>query len=738
MTHKEIEKIHKEICDSISSRHIKIAFDKLTILTNLLQIGEWSDKKMELETTYKYMLQYVIQGVADPEQTKIYNQLRISTMEVADRVKELLMMKDSPNYVYAQKRMLSQATFPNEGDILTELTTYNENLSMASIIEESMNKKDQIRDFSIDHEKMTTTIFNHFWLTDKYNTQETNLLKMIFASDEIQFADKSIIVSAVTISLIRTFDENKFDLLLEIHNDNDEQVRQRALVGFVLCAYWHNERIKLYDKLTQRIRLLVQQKEVSQNIQTIILQFIKSKETEKITKKIKEEFIPEMAKISPLIQDKIKLNDLMKDEKYLMDKNPDWQDILEKTGVTDKIQEFAELQMDGADVFMSTFSSMKTYPFFNDTCNWFMPFHNHSSVVNFFSENKKFTIFQTMMKSQFLCNSDKYSLAFSLMQMPQNYKEMMMQSVNMESEQSEEIKKEKELLSKTYQKEMISNQYIQDIYRFFKLHPRRNDFVDPFRSQLDFFRLFFFNGMAEHEAILRTIGETYFKQDNYEEAADIFELLLKTDTSSLELYQKTGYSYQRMGNYTKAISYYEYAETLKTDSLWNLRKIAFCYRSIKNQKKALNYYLRAEKLAPEDLGIQLAIGHCYLEQKKYSDALQVFFKIEYLTPNNPKVWRPIAWCSFVEGKFEQAEKYYQKINDKNQHDWLNMGHVALCLGNRTTATERYQKSLTGFSMNTCKFLEVFNEDIPVLVKNGINEDDIPILLDKVQYDITKD
>ncbi|MCB9018605.1 MAG: hypothetical protein H6544_08455, partial [Prevotellaceae bacterium] len=68
MTHKEIETIHKEICDSVLSRHIKIAFDKLTILTNLLQIGEWSDKKMELETTYKYMLQYVTLGIADPEQ----------------------------------------------------------------------------------------------------------------------------------------------------------------------------------------------------------------------------------------------------------------------------------------------------------------------------------------------------------------------------------------------------------------------------------------------------------------------------------------------------------------------------------------------------------------------------------------------------------------------------------------------------------------------------------------------
>jgi tetratricopeptide (TPR) repeat protein len=568
------------------------------------------------------------------------------------------MTKDSANYVYAQKRIQKQNRFPVEKEIMAEMTTYNENMSMASLIEESMNKKDQIQNFSVEHEKMQAVLFNHFWLTDKYSAEDLELLKLIFTSEEIQFADKCIIVSAITISLMRDFDENKFNILLDVYNDNDEQVSQRALAGFILCSYWHNSRMKLYTKLMQRVELFVQQQGVTDNIRIIIIQFIKSMETEKITKKIKEEFIPEIAKISPILQDKIKLDDLMKDENSLFDKNPDWQDLFDKSGVTDKIQEFAELQQSGADVYMSTFSSMKSYPFFYDMCNWFIPFYNHSTVVNFFNENKKSPILQVFMNSQFLCNSDKYSLLFSLMQMPQQYKDMMMQSINVESEQLEELQNNRELTTPSKKRELISNQYIQDIYRFFKLHPRKSDFVDPFHTQLNLHNLSFFNELVDHEKILRTIGENYFKQDHYEESAKIFEQLLKTDTSNIELYQKIGYSYQRLGDYKKAISFYEKAETLKTDNLWNLRKIAFCYRSIKETELALIYYQRAEKMAPEDLSIQLAIGHCFLEQKRYNDALQVFFKIEYLKPGNEKVWRPIAWCSFVEGKFDQAEKYY--------------------------------------------------------------------------------
>ena len=38
----------------------------------------------------------------------------------------------------------------------------------------------------------------------------------------------------------------------------------------------------------------------------------------------------------------------------------------DEAGLTDKLQEFADMQLGGADVFHSTFSNLKNYPFFND------------------------------------------------------------------------------------------------------------------------------------------------------------------------------------------------------------------------------------------------------------------------------------------------------------------------------------------------------------------------------------
>ena len=734
MTYTEIELLHKNICDYILSRHLKIAFDKLGDLITPLQSGEWMDRKRELEVTYQYMLQYMVEGINDPEQMKIYNQLRVSAMELADTVKEQLILRESSSPVYGYTDI-----FLENSEIVLELASHNANVSLAGLLEESLNTSGKSVEFSQNHEKTVSSVFNHFWKIGKYRKKEIELVSLIFGNEEIEVSDKCVIVSAITLSLMRTFDEAKFEILLDIYNEQDEQIKQRAFIGFILCSYIYNKRIQFYDKITNRVRLLIPDKTFVQNLQVVLLQFVSSKETEKITKKITEDFIPEMAKISPFIQEKMNLKELMNEEDSLLDKNPEWQEILDKAGISEKIQQFAELQMEGADVFMSTFSSMKNFPFFSEMSNWFMPFTNHSSVTGIFEKENQPGLMEAMLKSSFLCNSDKYSLVFSILQMPQNFRETMVQSLKMESEQMEEIKKDEEILAQSTKGENVSNQYIQDIYRFFKLYRGKKDFQDLFNTKLDLYNLFFIKEIEDSEKLLRTIGEAYFNKDFYDDAMIIFKNLFQKDNLSVELYQKIGYCYQKKGEYEEALSYYKKADMIKPDNLWNLRKIAFCYRSLKDSETALKYYSLAEKLSPNDFGIQLSIGHCYLEQKMYNEALQVFFKIEYLAPANQKVWRPIAWCSFITGKLKQADKYYRKIdeNDRNHHDWINLGHVTWCFKDRKNTISCYKKSLelTNYDINS--FLRTLKEDATFLIENGVNKDEIPILLDKLRFEVNK-
>ena len=119
----------------------------------------------------------------------------------------------------------------------------------------------------------------------------------------------------------------------------------------------------------------------------------------------------------------------------------------------------------------------------------------------------------------------------------------------------------------------------------------------------------------------------------------------------------------------------------------------------------------------------------------FNKALKSYFKVEYLSPGNKKVWRPIGWCSFVTGKKEQANKYFQKLIDDSpsKHDLMNMGHVQWSMGNRKLALEYYKKSIAKTDFTEQEFFEVFEEDFHHLLKQGVEKDDVPIMLDQLRY-----
>jgi tetratricopeptide (TPR) repeat protein len=231
------------------------------------------------------------------------------------------------------------------------------------------------------------------------------------------------------------------------------------------------------------------------------------------------------------------------------------------------------------------------------------------------------------------------------------------------------------------------------------------------------------------------LGEYLFDKDRFQEALEVYGFLSRNTTPNMQLLQKQAYCCQQLGRYEQALELYLQAQLFQHDQVWNLKKIALCYHYLKNPEKALEYYLEAEKVQPDNLHTMVSIGHCLLELKNYEEALKYYFKVEYLDPGNKKVGRPIVWCALSLGKFDQAEKYSQKILDENptRHDYMNMGHIHWCRGDRQAALHYYKQSITFQGNSMEAFIESFNNDIELLKKHNVDEADIPIMLDQLRY-----
>ena len=723
----EIQDTANLIYTKLKNKQLKDSFDLLKQWMYTVQLPQYIDKVDELENNYRLLLQYVVDGASDPQRDAMYTGFIRQAFHLTDIIQEELLVKYSNGYDYSQLRYFQQQLH-NLGHFVTTLEEQAANRSLGALLEEGLNAQGKKQEYIRQHEQTRVEMFRQVWFSSDVQAADFSLL---LANDSIEAIDKSFAISALTLNLLRIFNEERIGLLMDACQHPEAAVRQRALVGLIIILGHYDNRLPFYDSIGRRLSILSDDPAFVKSVASIIMQFIRTAETDKISQKMQQEIIPEMMKIAPQLKDKIDLDSMLGAEEW-EEKNPEWQEMIENSGVADKLREISELQMEGADVYMTTFAQLKHYPFFSNLANWFLPFDSSHSDINTLMQDNS-ALIQLLLNNLFLCNSDKYSLSISMMQIPDAQRKSMIQALKLESEQYNELRQEEKSLASDVLDKQLSNQYIQDLYRFCKLYPFRADFVPIFNLSLHFHVQWFVKQLHFPEEQQEQIAEFYFVKEHYKQA---FELLgqLAQQKISPEIFQKMGYCRQQAGAFDEALEYYLRAEALQPEQKWLTRKIAFCYKMVGRDEDALDYYRRAEALEPENRNVQLQIGHLLVQRKQYAEALNAYFKVE-LAASNPKVWRAIAWCSFLSGKFTQAENYYTKIIEQKpaKLDFLNAGHVAWALQKRTQSLDLYARSATLFRQDGEDVFAAFNNDIEQLRTAGIAQEEIPLMMDKLRY-----
>ena len=740
MNISELKNKHKIISIHVSKKQIKNSLDVLKELVDISEYGDYIRQWEKLKETYSNIIIYSAKGAVDPQRDKIYNSLIISILELSDLAVQRIFTKTAGYNTYRLKHKLGFEidTGRDEASRIIDNLAFSQELSEILkenvILENSRNENDDT-----SRQALIVNVFNRIWLADKFFEGNMFLVRNLIKLNFLWY-EKCIFVSALTLSLQRCFDIAKIELLLEFYEQGEQQVSQRALVGLLIGLSLYNDRLKYYPDIIKRLELYSDDEQIGNDIETVIVQFVKSRETEKITKKFTEEIVPEVVKITPKLKDKLDLDNILSED-FSEDKNPEWEKFFEDSpGIYDKLEEFSRLQMEGSDVFLSAFSMLKHFDFFREMSNWLKPFHSSEQTVTQSLSGQTANVdtekfIEGIDKSAFLCNSDKYSFCLNVRQMPEAQKSMMMELFNAELEAMKEIAEEENIINKAESIKKIYTQYIQDLYRFYKLYPYKNEFDDIFIKDLKIHETLVFKAAVKNKKILWNIAQCYFERDFFEEARDIYISLNNEGENTYEVFEKIAYCNQRMGYFKEALDFYIKAELFDTNRLWLLQKIAFCYRKLKDSENAIKYYQQSEKLDPDNVFIQVSIGHCYLDLEDYKNALNYYYKVELQDPSNIKVLRPIAWSSFVLGKLDNSKKYLEKLIDKdaNRFDYINLGHVEWCLGNKEAAIENYIKSVKQKDNTLESFLGSFRVDEKHLLKNGVEEDDIPLMLDYLQY-----
>lgn len=679
-------------------------FNKLSALIHKSGSYELNDELDEIRKTYSTMLHYMVKGVDDPNAVNIYSDLVKRCHVMAQRAIRLTRLQENgmEKYVATAKQSGTLPLFQNQCTTLEGI--YNQ----FSALQESNNRETVLKyesdKLESTHQTLMLHLFNQIWTSDIWKNDDYASCRKILENDTAQKDDICLIVSAITLSLMEMFDEKKLMLLFDAYESGHLEVRMRAIVGITLIIKAYDNYINLFSNIKSRLSLLFDREEFIQDLYLVLMQLQFSKLTDKVSDKMRNDIIPSLVQSGKFMRTEYGLKEI---DDYMTQngENPEWHKGAKDDVAQTKFQEMAELQLEGADVYMSTFIHMKSHAFFQQISNWFMPFNiDHPAVSKvrdtLQSDNHISRLLLSVLIHAPFCNSDKYSFAFMLSNIGKQGQEMIAGNLSGGMSENEMNEHLSDLKEQKLKKSDISRQYIHDIYRFFVIYPYHQQFYNPFDNDQPSFsplNTTLFAPLLEHEEELIDLGEFFMRKELYNDAEALFQSLHPKEEveDDASIWQKIGFCQQKAGDTSQALHSYTIAYSLAPDSRWTLKHLARVSFQEKAYSEAEVYYDLLLSTDEDNLSYLSRKTECQILEGHYSEALPLLYKIDYLQEGSRDVNEKIGICLLMTKAYEKARKLYETLSSAYPDDvtlLVNIGNIDYIEGNIETAYATYCKA----------------------------------------------
>lgn len=611
---------------------------------------------------------------------------------------------------YAYARVSAQQTEAHPDAVRTVLEAYVQDMAMMAFEPES-TRKAKMEKLTADHHAYMKQLFNALLVAPMWNDRRAADFADLLLSPTIDRDDALLLVSAVMLATMNVNDPYKWDMLAEVYvRATDKVLKMRALVGWVLSLPYDPRGPRLFPFVQERIKAMLADKTTLKQMLDMQMQMLFCCNADADNEEIQRNIMPTLIKNTNLQMTRLgiveKEDDPMKD---IMDPNAAERDMEE---MERKYRKMMDMQKQGSDIYFGGFSKMKTFPFFNDLCNWFAPFNAAHPALGAARERLAGSTFlNNLMENGPFCDSDKYSFALAIAQimdrMPDNVKEML----NSDATLGPTVSKE-EQENPAY----ICRSYLQSLYRFFRLYRSKRDFLNPFiLDELEdndgnaLFLSYKLLACPEMEENAVALCGFLLKRKMMRELMSM-AICFKSSQNPrlvrfLALVPMTDGKWQEAYDLFASVSEDQHTEE-------SLRGMAHCCMSLKRFGEAVAIYRRLLAMHPDSFSYQLNLAVCLMSSDAFSscgdvasssscgdassscgdvasscgddasscgaasslggkvevrpnkvveEGTKLLYKLDYEHPNNANVRRVLAWCMMLQGNFDKAIDIYMRL-----------------------------------------------------------------------------
>lgn len=728
MKEKDIRKFHSDVALSISRGNLHDAFAAMRSFSEGGLTWEITTDIDRLEDNYRAMLSYLSTGADDPGRDRVYDSIVAQARAIADALARHALIAEGSSLYFSTLRRLGARPGQSVAAAIDALRAELRRLD-ADITSIADPRR------SLTAENLAIDLFDRLWTAHPLSAGDVEAVLAFVLEPGLPEPPRALAVSALSLGAFEFYDDRRAEALLRIYTEAaSEVIALRALVGFCIFAFRYRRR-PMSRRLADVLAAAKESPRWAADLKAAAIEFMRTRDTARISDRLSNDIIPTITRLAPEIRDRFSDGGFDPAD-IAAGGNPDWDDLLGRDGLGDKLREMSEIQAEGGDVYMSTFRALKYFPFFREAANWFLPFYaSHSEVAS--ADNFQGTASSQISRLPFLCDSDKFSVMMAMAAAPAGHRDTVFSAMEAQGAQMRDMLSELEKADEATRRAAIINGYLRDMYRFYNLFRRKADFFNPFARGIDLMSIDPLVAGFADTATLGAIAEFNLRHGFWAEAAQILQKIDAAEPPDAVRAQKIGYCLEMTGNHAGALSFYEEADMLGDSGAWLLGHLARTYRALGESRRAIAAYRRLAEVQPDDPRTALALGNTLIEARRPDEAEPLFHKALYLDPASKGARRGLAWTQLLNGKTADAAANYAVLiaDSPSAEDYLNAGHTARALRQMREAINYYILSIQTSGKTVDSLAADLAADAADLTAAGVGIADDTLILEAIRYAI---
>ena len=696
---------------------------------------------ISLRGDYQLMADYWQRGFDDPQREQVYARLLKRLFSLVSNVDANWQLENSAFLKAVHLRPRKVRKDWSMSAVRASLEEFVSEAALLSLEQNDGQRRQHSRQLHQTHWELMRDLCDYVLTSRQWRESLADAFIDMLLSPTLASIDQQLLASAITLAAMQHFCYQKFRVLTEVYTRAaDEQLRQRALVGWVLCA--DGQAAEVYPEMAKTIDTLCADDMTRTQLAELQMQLMFCQDADADRAMIQKEILPDIINGSNLKVTKHGLVEMDEDALEEILHPEASEEAMER--MEQSVRRMADMQRQGADIYFGGFSQMKRFPFFNDICNWLLPFYQqHPGVADTWNNTKARKFLKTITRLAAFCDSDKYSfvLAFEqvLAHLPQNVVQMIEEGEAMAVPVGGEVSGEEQ-----QQPAFIRRVYLQNLYRFYRLFPARSEFRNPFGDDAETAvppgGLLFFAGslMGTPQMAAQALAVARFllKRHQWEQAAAVLQNI-PDGQHDFQYYMMMGTVAQHLAESTHMSMQDCYRKALecRPDSEKAQAGLARALFNSQDYESALEAYERLLQACPDHRAYQLNAAVCMASLERADEALKLLYRLSYQDADDLAVNRVLAWTLTLAGKYEQAGKLYCKILDTGHPqpaDMLNYGYCLWLSRDIVTAIGMFRQFMActqndGFNL----YEELMGNERRLLASKGITDTEIRLMADAV-------